>query len=163
MFGVPPGGPLRHRRPSVICITPMSGFVRFCPVLPMLSRFSPSTPCKNRTYSNSNRPSDRTYQTSAPPGASCSERPDVNRPVLARPPRPSPFCILHSAFFYANVPKCPICPIPRDVQILLSFCDATLYKYFTYNNVPRKSVAYQSGCRRKSAGLCPIWCSAINW
>ena len=53
--------------------------------------------------------------------------------------------------------------MPQDVLVFLSFCNAMPYKYFTYNDVPRKSVAYQSGCRRKSDGLRPIWCSAINW
>ena len=66
-FVVPPlGGLLSLGPPSVICITPMSGFVRFCPVFSMLSRLSPSTPCNHRTYSNFHPAPDRTYQTFAP-------------------------------------------------------------------------------------------------
>ena len=65
-FVVPPlGGLLSLGPPSVICITPMSGFVRFCPVFPTLSRLPLSTTCANRTYSNFHRAADRTYQTFA--------------------------------------------------------------------------------------------------
>ena len=66
-FVVPPlGGRLSLGPPSVICITPMSGFVRFCPVFSMLSRLSTSTPCTHGTYSNFHPAPDRTYQTSVP-------------------------------------------------------------------------------------------------
>ena len=52
--------------PSVICITPMSGFVRFCLVFSTLSRLSSSTSCTNTTYSSFDCPADRT-STGYPP------------------------------------------------------------------------------------------------
>ena len=85
-------------------LPPMSGNVRFCPVFSTLSRFSPSTPCTNRTYSNFRPAPDRTYQTSAP-------QPDFLR-VRLRALRARLVCLAPkvSVFsaFYPNVRKCPV-------------------------------------------------------